>query len=345
MKLTPWMLTMAAFGIIALLAVGFLFKKLMAAPVAEVKPPERRVLPMAITAIEPGTMITSQHIGNGPAPGDQPLAKDTFTNREGVIGRIAKVRIEAAVPLEGSMFYSVGDHPGLAVEDGKQAVVVRVSETTAVLGQKLKPEQHVDVLLTVDGYGTGARTRLQSTGGSMQLGATSANTINDAMTVTLFKGVKVLSVSRGYTTTSLQGNDSSSVTLELDPEQSRIVSLAQRKGEIDLVYSSSAESGSGIDIKAAEKDRITLHEILGIKPEKEKEKPFRTEHYRGAGRSTYYFEDGERIGGYGYGGDGDSDGSRLQSTGGSGGDWSTDTGSGDRHKDVARVPAAAEMIR
>ncbi len=85
MKLTPWMLTVAAFGVIALLAVGFLAKKLFAAPVVEVKPPEPRVLPMAITAIEPGTVITRAHVGNGRAVPGQELAKDTFTSVDGVI--------------------------------------------------------------------------------------------------------------------------------------------------------------------------------------------------------------------------------------------------------------------
>ena len=146
MKLTPWMLTVAAFGIIAVLAVGFLFKKLMAAPVVEVKPPEARILPMAITEIEPGTVITRAHVGNGRAKPGETLPEDTFLSLDGVIGRIAKEKITSAVPLRGAMFYSPGDFPSLKVSPGKQAVVVKVSETTAVLSQKMKPEQHVDVL-------------------------------------------------------------------------------------------------------------------------------------------------------------------------------------------------------
>lgn len=341
MKLTPWMLTVAAFGIISLLAVGFLFKKLMASPVEEQKPPERRVLPMAITEIEPGTVITRAHVGNGPGKLGEKLAEDTFLSLDGVIGRIAKEKISAAVPLRGSMFYAPGDHPGLKVAAGKQAVVVRVSETTAVLSQKLKPEQHVDVLLTVDGVGSGGTSRLQSTGGSTG----NASEYGDAMTATLFKGVKILSMSRGYATTSLQGSESNNVTLELDEEQARVISLAQRNGQIDLVYNADGAGSGGIDIQASEKDRITLQEILGIKPPKEKEKPFKTEHYRGGGSSSSYFENGERVGNSGNGGGSDTDGSRLQSTGGSSGGWSTDTAPADRQKNVARqqAPAGANL--
>jgi hypothetical protein len=155
------------------------------------------------------------------------------------------------------------------------------------------------------------------------------------MTVSLFKGVKILSMSRGYTATALQGSDSHNVTLELDEEQARIVSLAQRKGEIDLVYNENGAGTGGIDIQASEKDRITLQEILGIKPPAEKEKPFKTEHYRGGGHSTSFFEDGERVNSFGGGGAG-SDGGRLQSTGGSVGGWSTDTKPTDRQQNMAQ---------
>ena len=343
MKLTPWMLTMAAFGIIALLAVGFIFKKLMASPVAEVKPPEPRVLPMAISAIEPGTVITAAHVGNGRASASQELKKDTFTSREGVIGRIAKVRIEAAVPLEGNMFYSIGDHPGLAVAPGKQAVTVNVSETSAVLLQKLKSDQRVDVLLTVTGTGTGGGDRIQNTGSRSQ-GSSLYTSLDDSMTVTLFKGVKVLAVHRGGSAAALvQSSTESKVTLELDEDEARIVSLAQRKGEIDLVYTSLTEPSAGIDIEAEEANRITVREILGIEREKEKEKPFRTEHYRGGGRTSSYFEDGERLDGYGGSGDGGGGafgGSQIQNTGG-GQDWSTDAKPANRQQNVAQKPVAA----
>ncbi|MFN9717960.1 MAG: Flp pilus assembly protein CpaB [Planctomycetota bacterium] len=339
MKLTPWMLTVAAFGVIALLAVGFLAKKLLATSVVEVKPPEPRVLPMAITAIEPGTVITRAHIGNGRALPGQELAKDTFTSVDGVIGRIARQPIEAAVPLQGSMFYAVGDHPGLTVSEGKQAVVVRVSETSAVLNQKLKPNQFVDVLLTIDSAANGGgRTRLQSTGGSARQNSAA---YSDTMTATLFEGVKLLSVNRGYTTTALQSGESSSVTLELDKRQAQVVTLAQKKGEIDLVYNETGPGSGGLSIEGTDKDRITLQEILGIRPPEEEKKPFRTEHYRGSGGSTVYFDEyGDRL--YGVGSGGDNSGDRLQSTGGSGGGWSTDAKPAEQKNNLARTESGAE---
>ncbi|MBL8810843.1 MAG: Flp pilus assembly protein CpaB [Planctomycetaceae bacterium] len=332
MKLTPWMLTVAAFVIIAALAIGFFIKKAFAREVVEVPKPEARTLPMAITEIEPGTQITRAHIGNGPWDRALELAPDTMVSLDSVIGRIAKEKITAATPLRGSMFYAPGDFPGITVSEGKKAVVVRISETTAVLNRKLKTGQFVDVQLTVDGItGGGGTSRLQSTGGSVR--GPAAGGLNNAMTATLFKGVKVIGVNHGYITASLQSTDASSesVTLELDEEQARIALLAQKKGEIDLVFSQSGPGNGGIEIEASEQDKIFFQEILGLKQTPEK-KPFKTEHFRGTGFSSNYFEDGERIGGYG--GDAQTDGTRLQSNGG-GGDWSTDTTPTDKQKNVA----------
>ncbi len=330
MKLTPWMLTVAAFGIIALLAVGFIFKKIWATEIVEAPKPESKVLPMAIMDLEPGTMITRAHVGNGPWPKDSELTSDTLLSVDGVLGRIVKESISRATPLRGSMFYAPGDQPDQKVADGKRAVSIRVSDTTAALLQKLKPEQYVDVQLTVDGIGVGGGDRLPSTGGSVR----DASGYGNAMTATLFKGVKIVSLSRGYTTTALQGGESRNVTLELDEVQTRIALLAQQKGQIDLVYNPNGPGTGGIEIKS-EKDRVTLHELLGLKEAIEKDRPFKTEHYRGAGHSSSYFRDGERVGGNSDAGGDSADGTRLQSNGNYG-DRTTDVNSADRNKDVAQ---------
>jgi Flp pilus assembly protein CpaB len=287
---------------------------------------------MAITDLEPGTLITAKHIGNGPWPRGAELAPDTMTTSEAVIGRITRERITAAQPLRGSMFYAPGDLPDLDIADGKRAVTIRVSDTTAVLNQKLKPGQYVDVQLTVDGMG-GDRTRLQSTGGSRGPGR--GTSFNNAMTATLFKGVRLVSMNRNavYNTTSLQGSESGSVTLELSEDQSRIALLAQQKGQIDLVYNPNGPGTGGIEIKT-EKDRVTLYELLGLQEEAEQPKPFRAEHYRGIGHSTSYFEDGERVDGMGN----DGADTQLQSNS-STGDWTTDASPAARSRNVASHPA------
>lgn len=88
------------------------------------------------------------------------------------------------------------------------------------------------------------------------------------------------------------------VTLELDEDQARIALLAQKKGEIDLVYSSSQNPRpGGIRIASSEQDRIYFEEILGLRPgTPEQDKVFKVEHYRGTDYSDSYFEDGKRLG-------------------------------------------------
>ena len=323
MKLTPWLLTLVAFAVICLMAVTFFFKKLWATEVVQTPPIPARTMPMAITEIEPGTVITMKHIGNGPIGADTKLAPDTIRSLDSLVGRIARERIPSAVPLQGSMFYAVGDYPSLQIQDGMRAVPITIDDATAVLSGMIKPGQFVDVHMTTDAGGSsGSAVRLQSTGGSMALGSgVGAN--RSGMTVTLFKGVKVVAVSRaGGATSSLQGGGTSqSVTLELDEDQARRMLLAQRNGSIALTYNPVGSGTNGIEIKS-EENRVTVEQLLGLSKEPEPKKPFKTEHYHGGGRSTSYWNDGERID---YQGSGDGNGgSRLQSTGGSVGGWQTD---------------------
>lgn len=305
MKLTPWMLTVAAFAVICLLAVTFFFKKLWATEVVQAPPVPVRTMPMAITEVEPGTVITMKHIGNGPVGSDEKLAPDTIMNLDSLVGRIAKVRIPSAVPLQGSMFYAIGDYPGLTIEEGKRGVTINVDDATAILSGMIKAGQYVDVHMTTD---TSAGNRLQSNGGS----DASART---GMTTTLFKGVKVVSMNRGGASSALQGSGTSdNVTLELDEKQALYMLLAQQKGQIALTYNPAGAGPGGVNVKT-ESDRVTMEQLLGLTDEPAEKKPFKTEHYRGAGHSDSFWRDGERIDYQGSGNDvGDTS---LQSTGGS----------------------------
>lgn len=313
MKLTPWLLTLVAFAVICLMAVTFFFKKLWATEVVQAPPIPARTMPMAITEIEPGTVITMKHIGNGPVGADAKLAPDTIRSLESLVGRIAKERIPSAVPLQGSMFYAVGDYPSLQIQDGMRAVPISIDDSTAVLSGMIKPGQFVDVYMTTD---AGLGNRLQSTGGT-------DSSDRKGMTATLFKGVKVVAVSRaGSVTPNLQGGGSSqTVTLELDEDQALVMLLAQQKGRIALTYNPTGSGEGGIDVKP-ENNRVTVEQLLGLADEPEVKKPFKTELYHGAGRTSSFWRDGERVDYQGSGND--NGGSRLQSTGGSVGGWQTD---------------------
>jgi pilus assembly protein CpaB len=274
------MLTIAAFGIIALMAVGFLFKKLTAREVvAEAKVPSRS-LPMAISEIEAGTVITRAHIGNGPWQAGSDLSPDTFTTAEGVIGRIAKEKITAARPLRGSQFYAPGDLPDLKVSEGMRAVTINVGDETAMVNGLIKPGQFVDVHMTIDGPAAG--------------------------------------------------------------EQARIMLLAKQKGTIALSYNPTGAGGGGVSVKS-EQDRVTLQQLLGIAPIKEKDKPFMTEHFREGMRSTTYFEDGRRVN---YSGDNDFGGNDNGGIplGNRGDNWSTSVDKAQKNQDVTQQPAASSAL-
>lgn len=301
MKLTPWMLTVSAFLIVALLAVGFIIKKLTAREEVAAASIEPRRLPMATTDIEPGTEITRAHLGNGPWSASETLPPDTFTNSDGIIGRVAKEKIAAAKPLRGAQFYGPGERPDLKIADGKRAVTVNVGDETAMVNGLIRPEQFVDVNLTIDRVPS-ELARNRRMGG-------------DAMTLTLFDGVRVVAVNRSYIQTSVDRGHN--VTLELDPDQARILMLAKEKGKIGLAYNPDGPGDGGVSIRS-EEERITLQELLGIVEPAEK-KPFMTEHYRGTGRGTTYFENGRQVDSDGLG---DNGGTTLQNTGD---DWSVGT--------------------
>ncbi|HQZ64203.1 MAG TPA: Flp pilus assembly protein CpaB [Planctomycetaceae bacterium] len=332
MKLTPWMLTVAAFAIICLLATLFVFKKLWATEVVVAPKPESRTLPMAITEIEPGTVITMKHIGNGRAEPGAKLSADTFLGIDSVVGRIAKERIPAAVPLQGSMFYPVGDYPDLEIEEGKRAVTVDINDSTAILTGMIKPGQYVDVHITT---GSGNGNQLQSNGGSPAMFRT-------GVVATLFEGVKVVSVNRGRGGNSLQnsGGGGQNITLELDEDQARVALLAQNQGQLSVTYNPSGPGSGGISVKS-KNDRISMAELMGEEPPEKEKKPFKIEHYRGGGRSTSYWRDGERVDGAT--GNDPSANTPLQGSG-SMGDWSTDNKPKDRNNDLTQQPATAGTL-
>ena len=309
MKLTPWMLSVAAFAVICVLAATYLFQKLLAQEVVKAAPVPPRTFPMAITGIEPGTVITMKHIGNGPVGPDAKLAADTIKSLDSLVGRIAKERIPSAVPLQGSMFYAIGDYPDLQIEEGKRGVTIIVDDATAILSGMIKTGQYVDVHMTTD---AGAGNRLQSTSEG-----------RTGMTTTLFKGVKVVAMNRGGASSALQGSGTShNVTLELDEKQALYMLLAAQKGQIALTYNPTGAGPGGVNVKT-ESDRVTMEQLLGMTDEPAVKKPFKTDQYRGAGHSSSYWRDGERI--EYQGGGNDAGGTSLQSTGGSVGGFQTNT--------------------
>jgi len=297
-KLTPWMLAVAAFLIIAVLAVGFLFKRLFAVEPVVQPEVERRNVPMALSDIEPGTRIDASFIGDGPAILSE-LPPDTVLSSEGVIGRIARNKIEFAKPLQLSDFYPFGEGPEIELALGNRLVSVDVGNRTGLVSGFVKRGNYVDVLMTVEG----------SDG--------SATAAGDAMTLQLFDGVKVFAVNGNNTSVNAEQNE---ITLELTPQQQKVMVLAKEKGKISLSYNPDGPGNGGLSIQTSKSDRVLLSEILGIEQTEKDEKPFVTEQYRnGSHRNAYYDEDGRAVnGGTGDFGGRDAGGAPLQGNNGFG---------------------------
>ena len=306
MKLTPWMLAVAAFLIIAALAVGFLFKRLFAAEPQGIPEIATRNVPMALSDIEPGTRIDASFLGDGPV-NEEDLTRDTLISSNGIIGRVARNKIEFATPLKLSDFYAFGEGPEIELAPGNRLVSVDVGNSTGLVSGFVKQGNYVDVLMTVERPGN------------------NAGQIDDSMTLQLFDGVKVFAVN-GNQTLSSASDDQNEVTLELTAPQQRIMVLAKEKGQISLTYNPDGPGNGGLSIQTSKDDRVLLSEILGLENPEEKPKPFVTEHYRnGSHHNVYYDEDGRPVDGADFGGNGgfgggsSSGGTPLQGTGGGAG--------------------------
>lgn len=283
--LTPAFVTVGMLAVVGVLVGGYFVKGLFAKP--EAAPAvQRKNIPMALSDLEPGTIITAAHIGLGPInPEELQKSRDIMMSDTKLIGRVVKEKITAVTPIHTAQLYQPGDGPSLEVEPGMRAVSLSVSDSTALVSGQLKPKQYVDVHLTP------------------QL---SDERVGGGMTLTLFKGVKVLSVSRGGRTGDRSGNQ---VTLEVTPRQVNVVTIAKGRGDLTLSYNPAGKGDGGV--LAGTEDRATFDEILGLKAPTPPTPPTLTENYKGVGRAVTAFIDGKRPDmntststgrGYGYGG-------------------------------------------
>lgn len=305
MKLTPakvtMMMLMAVGGLIGL----YVIKGLFAVEKRADPRPRSVTIPLAAGHLAPGTKITETHIGLGPFP-ERELKEDHLRSSRVIIGRIVKEAIKPGDPLRGSQLYEPGENAPLKVAAGKQAVSVSVKESSEMVDGLIRPGDYVDVYFRLDAERSGGLDdRLVRLGG---------------VSMTLFKGVKVLALNKGFrqSTPLPTGN---SVTLELTAAQTNVLLVAQPNGTISFSYNPNGE-GDG-QVALSNSDRATLWEIMGLKkkvrePKEEPEEPFVTETFRGVGgNSLQWGKDNKRFGnhygrGGGYGGHGGGGGGIVE---------------------------------
>lgn len=283
MKLTPAKVTtlmlVAVGGLIGLYVIKGLFA-------VEKKPAPRArsvTIPLAAADLAPGTKITDTHVGNGPYP-EKDLKEDHLRTSRMVVGRVVKKGIKPGSPIRGSDLYEPGENAPLQVAAGKQAVSVPIKESSEMVDGLIRPGDYVDVHFILDSQrANGLDDRLVKLGG---------------ISMTLLKGVKVLALNKAFRQQAMLASGNS-VTLELSPEQTNVLLVAQPRGSISFSYNPAGE-GDG-QVALSNSDRATLWEILGLKkrvrePEEKPEDPFVTETYRGIGnKALRWKKDGKKY--------------------------------------------------
>lgn len=271
-RLSPAFLTIIMLGVVALLVAMYFGKKLLATAEPVVDDPLLNI-PMALSDLKPGTEITEAHLGLGKARTSK-MTRDVVRTNRVLVGRVVKNTIRAAEPISTLDLYPPGEHPPLEVGEGMRAVTVPLGSNTSIVDGLVDPGQFVDVHFTPNSYPT-----LTETGG---------------MTMTMFKGVKVIAINGRSANAQASSRGGNSVTLELSPEQSNIILLAQNKGELNLTYTPEGR-GTGV-VAVDDEDRAFFNQILGIEQPEEESigPPFVTEIFSGTGRRVQTFRDGMR---------------------------------------------------
>ncbi len=277
-RITPALLTVVMLGVVGLLVVAYIGKKLLARE-APAPVDTRMSVPMSLTELDPGTRVTEAHLAMGPVDRTK-VTRDTVLTSRVLIGRVVKNKIQPAQPLSTLDFYPPGKNAPLDVDPGMVAVAVEASAPFVA-----ERGQYVNVHFTPE-----SDPASEETGGRI---------------MTLFQGVKVLEVSGGTL-----NRGSINVTLELTKEQSNIILLAREKGKLDFTF---APDGKGTGVVAvSDADRATLYEILGYKPAPPAKPvpPVTTDIFRGPDHGVNAFKNGRHWDDYS---DGDGNGGAIQS--------------------------------
>ncbi|MCA8986332.1 MAG: Flp pilus assembly protein CpaB [Planctomycetaceae bacterium] len=200
--LTPAFITILMIGIFGLLVLAYLWKTFFWVTPEPVVEETRLTVPMASADIPAGTYITEDHIVNGRMKRED-QTPDTILSRSVVVGRYALEDISQATPIQTSQLYAPNTRPPLELKEGMRAVTLGVGNSTDIVDGLIKPDDYVDVHLSLRDDASDTRFR----GG---------------FTMTMFKGVRVMAINRMTQQTDLS-RGANTITFELTPEQSNIL--------------------------------------------------------------------------------------------------------------------------
>jgi Flp pilus assembly protein CpaB len=285
-KLTPATLVGMVFGLLVLLIVGFVVKKVMFADEEVEEVSRGRILPTALGDLEVGTVIKLEHIGR--ARFERDLTGDELLVEQAIVGRVVKRRIESAVPILASDLYPLGKMPPLAVSSGYRAMTVRIADASALLSGLLHPGEHVDIHWTPEGTANND-PRMRQIG---------------ALSMVLFQGIQVLAINKAFVQEPLEASQNT-ITVEVAEKDASLLRLAEAHGKLTLAFTTDSSGTSMVELK--DPNRATLEELLGLPPipepvpEPVPPPPYVSTIYRGSGMSRAAFRNGVPIyGGYDY---------------------------------------------
>jgi pilus assembly protein CpaB len=253
------------------LVAAYVAKNLLAADATPLKV-ETRAVPMAVADLKPGTVVTEAHLGVARMPvAEFSRHPGMLLENRAIVGRVVKTSIQAGTPITSDQLYQPGEMPPLSVGKGMRAVSVPLKDAVALVDGRIASGQYVDVHLTPN------------------IDANNTAKFRGGITITLFKGVRVLAMSTG--SRAVGQGAGSSVTLELTPGQANVMILASTRGDITLSYNPDGPGNGGVGVNR--EDRATLDEILGVSAPRDN--AFTTENFKGTARSTLRFQNGRRI--------------------------------------------------
>lgn len=202
--------------------------------------------------------IQSTNLRALPVPADK-VPEGAVTDQGRVTARLVAKTIIAGKPITETDLFPIDGEPSLSdqIPPGKRAVTIAVTERRALAGVLL-PDSLVDISLTA---------------------ATNHPDVEEAMTVTLVRAVKVLATSQQrHRFSENSSRPLRTITVAATPRQANKLILAQQYGRLHVTLCSSlnAETEEAQPVKftnASEanpltprerEDAVTPHELLGL---------------------------------------------------------------------------------
>src|SRR5438034_10857127 len=127
-RLTPARLSMIMFMVVGGLIAAYIAKGLLAVEDKKAAGSPTRNVPVAVSDLPAGTLVTEVHLGVGPALNSK-ITRDVLLTNRVIVGRVTKEAIKAAEPILSSQLFQRGDFPPLKVKKGMRAVTIALGTT------------------------------------------------------------------------------------------------------------------------------------------------------------------------------------------------------------------------